>query len=143
MESVPPIHASGKMTANEDQENGVATYHYCSAQAFKGIIEANRLWLTNAFFMNDFMELEWFRRLSRSVAAEMRGLDANLTAFYDTLERHLLEGGYQNVYCACFSTVRDDLSQWRAYADDGRGVAISFDLRSLQEANHDQVGDWH
>ena len=32
-----------------------------------------------------------------------------------------------SVYCGCFSKEGDLLSQWRAYAEDGQGVAIGFD----------------
>ena len=31
-----------------------------------------------------------------------------------------------DLYCCCFSEDGDSLGQWRAYADDGRGVAIGL-----------------
>jgi hypothetical protein len=34
-------------------------------------------------------------------------------------------------FVASFSTDGDSLSQWRAYADDGRGFAIGFDIAEL------------
>jgi len=34
-------------------------------------------------------------------------------------------------YVACFSEKEDDLSQWRGYADDGRGMVIGFDRQKL------------
>ena len=37
-------------------------------------------------------------------------------------------------YVTCFSYQNDLLSQWRGYADDGRGAAIGFDLDVLKEA---------
>jgi len=33
----------------------------------------------------------------------------------------------------CLSSERDQLSQWRGYADDGRGVALGFDAKKLSE----------
>jgi hypothetical protein len=36
-------------------------------------------------------------------------------------------------FVACFSLHGDLLSQWRAYADDGRGFAIGFHSRSLKQ----------
>ncbi|MDA1053512.1 MAG: DUF2971 domain-containing protein [Planctomycetota bacterium] len=92
--------------------------------------------------MNDSLEVQWFKNVSKSVVEEMKLRDLALREFYEALDRDLLEVPYQNVYCACFSQVRDDLSQWRAYADDGRGVAVKFDLERIQDANQDQVGDW-
>ena len=31
-----------------------------------------------------------------------------------------------DLYCCCLSERGDSLGQWRAYADDGRGVAIGL-----------------
>jgi hypothetical protein len=36
-----------------------------------------------------------------------------------------------SVYIASFSSVGDDLAQWRAYAPGGSGVSIGFDSRAL------------
>jgi hypothetical protein len=41
----------------------------------------------------------------------------------------------QHIYCGCFSENPDDLAQWRAYADDGRGTAIGFDLDAIVDEN--------
>jgi hypothetical protein len=38
----------------------------------------------------------------------------------------------QDVYCACFSARGDDLGQWRAYGDGGRGVSIGFNCEELK-----------
>jgi len=37
-------------------------------------------------------------------------------------------------FICCFSKVGDDLGQWRAYADNGRGYALGFDAKALEEA---------
>ena len=39
-----------------------------------------------------------------------------------------------DVYCFCMSELPDSLGQWRAYADDGRGVAIGFSREFLHAA---------
>ncbi len=36
-------------------------------------------------------------------------------------------------FVACFSADADDLGQWRAYADDGRGFAIGFRSENLKQ----------
>lgn len=36
------------------------------------------------------------------------------------------------VYAACFSGESDLLSQWCEYADNGKGVAIGFNLKCLK-----------
>jgi Protein of unknown function (DUF2971) len=43
----------------------------------------------------------------------------------------LMESSGIDLFVASFSTEKDDLGQWRAYADDGRGFAIGFDPKSL------------
>ncbi len=38
-------------------------------------------------------------------------------------------------FCVCFSESKDKLSQWRGYAQDGKGMAIGFDKEILEELN--------
>ena len=42
--------------------------------------------------------------------------------------------GYKDLmaYIACFSESDDYLAQWRGYADNGRGVAIGFDVETIE-----------
>jgi hypothetical protein len=37
-------------------------------------------------------------------------------------------------FICCFSSDGDDLGQWRAYGDNGRGFALAFDTPSLETA---------
>jgi hypothetical protein len=46
-------------------------------------------------------------------------------------------GGY---FICCFSAAGDDLGQWRAYADNGRGYALDFDSVALKAAFIRQAG---
>ncbi|HLJ53766.1 MAG TPA: DUF2971 domain-containing protein [Chthonomonadaceae bacterium] len=46
-----------------------------------------------------------------------------------------------DVYCACFSSVDDDLSQWRGYGENGAGVCLEFDLSGLLNSING-VGYW-
>jgi len=53
--------------------------------------------------------------------------------------------GAPAAYIACFSEKGDLLSQWRAYADDGEGVAIGFDPNGgrfpvVNELPHNNAG---
>jgi hypothetical protein len=53
------------------------------------------------------------------------------------------EGAYSSstTFCVCFSESRDKLSQWRGYAQDGKGIAIGFDKEILKELN--QISEFH
>jgi hypothetical protein len=49
----------------------------------------------------------------------------------------MLKQGIEDVahYFVCsFSEAGDDLGQWRAYADNGRGYALGFDAHLLEQA---------
>jgi|GEM_PF-5813418 len=42
-------------------------------------------------------------------------------------------------HIACFSLTGDILSQWRAYADDGKGVSIGFNTKSLLDTENKKI----
>lgn len=44
-------------------------------------------------------------------------------------------------FCVCFSESKDKLSQWRGYAQGGKGIAIGFDRGVLEELN--QISEFH
>jgi len=140
-------------------------YHYCSVRALHGIVTSGRFRLGNVFFMNDYMEVEWFKQICRSILEENRdritktthtvhsppavsaggGVTSSSSSsssisiaharFYDRLMIELSKRAFDHVYCGCFSEVSDDLSQWRGYADDGRGVALGVNLQQIIDAN--------
>jgi hypothetical protein len=57
------------------------------------------------------------------------------------MRRALKDADGLEVYCACFTTRPDDLSQWRGYGDDGAGVALEFSLADLLDSIRG-VGYW-
>lgn len=114
-------------------------YHYCSMEALLGILQNKSLRLTNARYMNDSKEISWIYEIAKKVLwdkqfqcnseNELR-LCKRLLSHCDEL--FLSETSFPSYYCSCFSTNGDSLSQWRAYADDGRGVAIGFSRSFLE-----------
>lgn len=107
-------------------------YHYCSVDAFIKIVTGRALWLTNLFFMNDAKEHFWLRdKARRYVSAQTQRVPDD--AGYQWLDTILNQEWMYGIYCACFSERCDCLSQWRAYADDGAGVAIGFSTSHLQQ----------
>ena len=105
-------------------------YHYCSADTYLKIIESKSLFLTSTKTMNDALEMEWFRRLFVNSLNNKIG---------EGVKKDILDLIYTNVlinttpkYIACFSEARDSLSQWRAYADDGKGVALGFSINDMK-----------
>lgn len=110
-------------------------YHYCSAETFLNIVKHRKLWLGDIRYMNDFMEVNWFMDSFQEL------LDIDLT---DAHHKRLFENIKSNLsitkpYICCLSQSGDILSQWRAYAQDGHGIAIGFDPSKFSVISNSSV----
>jgi hypothetical protein len=106
-------------------------YHYCGANGFYGILRSKALWLSDAYFMNDYME----HRLVLDKAVEYLealGKEPVNRRFCERV-RESLRTVPIHPYVCCFSSKRDMLSQWRAYSDDGAGFAIGFSRDGIED----------
>lgn len=122
-------------------------YHYCPTQAFLSIIENKNIWLSDANKTNDKTELVWLftqiknvieqalesyknifnsEIISKAKVCADQAIDALLTgkAIYVQNSKNMM---------ICFSEAENLLSQWRAYADNGNGLAIGFDSIYLKQ----------
>ena len=119
-------------------------YHYCSLESLNSILKHRALRLTNILKSNDSMEISWICRYFQQVfqqAYEQASEEVhqkiskermdNLIRFYTDEFFNENYSSYR-YYVTCFSKKPDLLSQWRGYADDGRGVAIGYDLDVLK-----------
>jgi hypothetical protein len=102
---------------------GNIMYHYCNVEAFKAIIQNKTLWLSSVYNLNDYKEIHWIKEKVLKKIQETTTKN-NYEKFNTFLK--LYENKQPNVYIASFSKGEDLLSQWRAYASDGYGVAIGF-----------------
>ena len=123
-------------------------YYYCSLSTFLNIIKNKQVYLSDPLKMNDSLEIKWYleklnneaRALNRqefdlpdSIFEKMKSrshLDFTFEEFMEKLDSR----GQRSIYISCFSKNPDLLSQWRAYAEDGTGVSIGFDLNKLSVA---------
>jgi len=124
-------------------------YHYCSVETFMKIIENKTIRLSNIFKMNDYTEIiHILSYLNEDMLIEAyKKLPFHFTykgkededAFIDIIYDINKEFQPSLTYISCYSECSDDLGQWRAYGDDGKGFAIGFDRRILfdiaQECN--------
>lgn len=105
-------------------------YHYCSTAAFHSIISSRSIRLSALALSNDSMEgkmlIDAFTRLAKNDELEREKPDFILKIL--ELHHQTNEG-----FGFCLSSERDLLSQWRGYADDGRGVAIGFSKAWLEQ----------
>jgi hypothetical protein len=89
--------------------------------------------------MNDSLEVEWFMNLSKSVlnetASHFQELSSDHAEYYRALDGLLSRNPFEHIYIGSFSSKPDDLSQWRAYSNDGSGVSIGCDLQAILNEN--------
>jgi hypothetical protein len=112
-------------------------YHYTNDAGLKGIIESGRLWFSDIFGQNDPSELRHglgiALKMLKSRVADVR---PEIATFAGMLERFDIDAGIEasgHFFVCCFSSDGDDLGQWRAYADNGRGYAPGFDTALLED----------
>ncbi|MBY3342693.1 DUF2971 domain-containing protein [Rhizobium laguerreae] len=106
-------------------ENQLETlYHYCSASTFELIASRKTVRLSDLAQSNDSAEGEWYWSVLRSVVGESvpRWIE-------ETRDHHAAQA--KATLGLCLTEEDDLLSQWRGYADDGRGVCIGFSAAAL------------
>lgn len=112
-------------------------YHYTTPAGALGILEEKIIRASNAVFLNDSEEIRFALRIASDICLELAD-----SPKYHHLEKsvlrdtglRLIDGPiheYSNIFVACFSRNGDDLSQWRGYGRDGRGVSLGFNTRAL------------
>jgi hypothetical protein len=115
-------------------------YHYTDTQAFKGVIEKAALWATDFRYLNDSGELVYtwtgfVERLEQLVAQpgdHTEAYRAQLEALRLMNARDLMQFD-DAMFVACFTELADDnVIQWSAYGDKGRGLALGFDSERIR-----------
>jgi len=120
----------------ESQKPPPIIYHYTDDIGLRGILKTGQLWLTDIFNLNDPSELNHrfsvaINVLNSMVAngpPETKKFAEQLTAF---AQQRGIQGAAHFFVCSS-SSCGDDLGQWRAYADNGRGYALGFDAMALE-----------
>lgn len=117
-------------------------YHYCSLDSFFAIINHSTIRLSNIAKSNDREEVrhcfDIFEKTLRDSCLEFSKY-YGCRKFFDNIDYNdLVSRAVTNdsliYYVSCFSAESDLLSQWRGYADDGRGVAIGFYSKAFVSA---------
>lgn len=121
-------------------------YHYCSVDTFNEIISNKCIRLSDLNKTNDYMEKKWISKLiEEALIREFKELDIDIQLredywYEDGIENHIsylkdmMEYFLQKpTYISCFSKNSDKLSQWRAYGNNGTGIAIGFDFKKLKK----------
>ncbi|KAF2990072.1 DUF2971 domain-containing protein [Methylocystis sp. MJC1] len=113
-----------------DEASTPILYHYCSVDTFLAIIQNKCLRLSDINTMNDFHEMHWaYNKFIAAANADLANYDRKFLDEIDTVLSGLQLSSLPLI--GCFSRDGDVLSQWRAYADDGAGVALGLDTSLL------------
>ena len=118
-------------------------YHYCSLESFLAIIKNSTIRLTNITKSNDRDEIRYCfdafedtlrkscKQFSQKYIDNIEVKNFFDEIDYDSLVSRAVVNESLIYYVACFSSESDLLSQWRGYANDGKGVAIGFYSRNF------------
>jgi hypothetical protein len=96
---------------------------------FNGILTSKSLWLSDAYYMNDYKEHRWV--LDRAIEQLHELKEPKNIALFSEVQKYI-DGIQIHPFACCFSSEPDSLSQWRAYAEDGAGFAIGFGGMALR-----------
>ena len=112
-------------------------FHYTDDAGVKGILEYGNIRLTSVVNLNDPAELRHgFSHAIDALGKRAASGPPESQLFAKQFQRFLIDGGIDQAahfFVACFSATGDDLGQWRAYADNGRGFALGFDTAILED----------
>ena len=118
---------------NTEEKNNTITeplYHYTDGRGLKGIIESQTIWFTDYRHLNDPSELSYGIEKARDLMREAAtGADVYGQKFLECLSDMFSPKKLSTsleFFIASFSRDRDELGQWRAYADNGRGYALGI-----------------
>ncbi len=116
-------------------------FHYTDMAGLLGIITTEQMWFTSMFHLNDPSELSYGINLATEALEEQAKASDHIVETFCRWTHHVLVksgGEIFGFYVASFSQAGNDLSQWRAYADNGRGVALGL-APSLFKVAHDSA----
>jgi len=108
-------------------------YHYTSMEVLEKITSTQRIWASEASYLNDSRECVdaeelILEELNRRVGSNKR-LRATVTSDIELAR----SASYRRRFVCSFTEYGDSLPQWRAYCPGGPGVAIGFASSALSE----------
>jgi DUF2971 family protein len=108
-------------------------FHYTDLEAVKGILTSKSLWLSKFTSTNDISEIRLaIQHFQAFVEKEARDVGEDEAGLLREAASRLEGFRKTNICLASFCEEDDLLSQWRAYGNDGRGIALGFSTPGLQ-----------
>lgn len=115
-------------------------YHYTTPQGLVGIIDDKlSFYATHHRYLNDGGEISFGRKVALGIICDLHVElpEYVLERVYDRLNRPERSG----TFVACFSESPRVLSQWRAYAANGRGYCLGLKMRQKHTYAEDPRGE--
>jgi Protein of unknown function (DUF2971) len=142
-EATEKFYAEAEITVNafaanmDSQPPPPTIYHYTDDAGLRGILQSGKMWITDIFNLNDPTELKHGMMAALDILkSEADGRKPEVKHFSREMAA-MFEGDIERIahfFVCCFSLDGDDLGQWRAYADNGKGYALGFDGDVLEQA---------
>lgn len=118
------------MEEYEAKQPACSLYHYTSSEGLLGMLSSKELWLTHFSFLNDPSELKHGRERIINHAnsfVQKTIYDGRLKYFWSIFPESFYEACREmDFYINSFSLAENDLTQWRSYANNGRGFCLEF-----------------
>lgn len=124
------------------EKNPDTLYYYCNLETFFNIIKNRSLWLTDIGKSNDSLEQKYLAlQIIDNIDEYIKILSYDklnvneVNNIANHLYSYLHSKQPEPVWAICFSQKGDDLSQWRGYGDDAKGICVGFKYRYLEKIN--------
>lgn len=117
-------------------------YYYCSLDTFLSILKNKSIWLCEIGKSNDSLEQKFFAKCMLDNFDEI--IKPCGKRFKEKIKQSKIIDSFQNwldryepdpAWAMCLSVKEDDLSQWRGYGDDAKGMCIGFNFKYLNALN--------
>lgn len=118
---------------------GQILYQYTDAQALAGIVKDCAIRATDFRYLNDSLELSYvwdefvarLRSLSETEDDDQAHAYLVMLDAIQRLKADDIRTYDQGIFVACFTELRDAVSQWSRYGANGHGVALGFDVEKM------------
>ena len=115
-------------------------WHYTNLAGFEGILSSGRVWATEAHHTTDKTEFVHAREIAVNFLERWRPENVDMAWARQSAQAiivHAFDDGplassKSEIFVVSFSAADDLKSQWIEYANAGRGVSLSFDLRHIR-----------
>lgn len=118
-----------RLSFDEREKVREPLFHYTDAKGMLGIVDTRELWFTNVLHLNDPREFDYGLSIARDYLEECEARSPFSQHICSMIREGLADSNFAQAfgfYVFSLSPDPDELGQWRAYGDSGRGFAVGF-----------------